>query len=56
MINAAWPLRGGRGKKIQKYQKNKKKKKNNNIIWGVLGVNLAGQIWAKNVNAVVNKP
>ena len=30
---AGWPLRGGRGKKIQKYQKNNKEKnknKNNN--------------------------
>ena len=24
MITAGWPLRGGRGKKIQKYKKNKK--------------------------------
>ena len=27
MITVGWPLRGGRGKKIQKYQKNNKKKK-----------------------------
>ena len=26
MITAGWPLRGGRGKKIQKYKKNNKKK------------------------------
>ena len=39
MITAGWPLRGGRGKKIQKYQKNNKKKKktfNNHAAAGAL--------------------